>query len=191
MLYANEDCGAGGECIDGFCHISPFDSGYDSLGEIGDECADLLDCRPPLDCVENICTHPDAPEDGGDFDAALYDCYADSNCKDPTLPYCVDRLCVECRADGDCPEFTAEDGGAYDMLCILNYCQKTPPACHSDINCPENYICVDYQCAPPPPDDAGRPDDAGDDPPDSETDDDDDDFADAGDMDANDGDTAP
>ncbi|GAB4306702.1 MAG: hypothetical protein Kow0090_21810 [Myxococcota bacterium] len=154
ICVRDEDCGTGAICVDGGCQPVYEDTGYDELGGIGDSCKDLLDCKPPLQCIDNIC-QPEGGLDGGETDIEIGDCYADSNCKDPLYPYCYNRFCVACTTDKHCPSLTAEDGGVYESLCIENTCRKTPPACHNDPDCPDPYVCLDFECSLTPVDAGG------------------------------------
>lgn len=69
-------------------------------------------CRQDTDCAAGqVC----------DEQGRCFECFEDAHCtQDPGRPVCVDNVCKQCEADGDCP--TAGD------MCLLNVC-RTPAVC--------------------------------------------------------------
>jgi peptidoglycan-associated lipoprotein len=79
------------------------------------------------------------PECSADEDCTKY-----SNDDDPTVaaqakltPYCVNKMCQQCRADRDCPR---------GNRCNANRCERIPGYCDSASECPSPQICRNNQC---------------------------------------------
>ena len=54
-------------------------------------------------------------------------------------PFCVDRICRECRDTADC---------GFCEQCSGNQCLAIPGCCGSDSDCPDPMVCRDERCGP-------------------------------------------
>lgn len=69
------------------------------------------------------------------------ECKRDEHCVDygRGTPYCVERVCRECRDDSQC---------GFCEQCDGYQCVRTPGCCGDDADCPSPQICRDQRCGP-------------------------------------------
>jgi hypothetical protein len=116
-----------------------------------DACVNDAECAPSppgLLCLSGLCSLPcddveAACPDEGACATAAGRCEAD--CDDVLQPCasdrrCLDRRCVAC--DDLCTDTTCAEG----TTCTCGECLPTP--CEQDADCPADFGCVDFACAP-------------------------------------------
>lgn len=69
------------------------------------------------------------------------ECKRDKHCVDygRGTPFCVDRVCRDCRDDSHC---------GFCEQCDNNSCVRTPGCCADDADCPSPQRCRDNRCGP-------------------------------------------